>query len=494
MFPDQAPSRYKLALRSGSSGALAARLREGGDLGDTPAEAAENALVLLKDLAKHDRLTRGHSERVRAYSEIIGEELGPPRGRPGEAALGRARPRRRQDGGLARDPEQAGPAHRRGVAGAPQPPRGRGSPAGPARALVGGVARRRDRAPRAGRRQGLPARVAELGDLPRREDRRGRRRLRLHDVHPLLQEGVAAGAGPLRAVAEQRHPVRSRGGAGVPERVRRSAAPRRRAPGMAHQPPGCPRRRDRPVRRGGVGVGRGGRHRRRRRRRHHRSRRAPRGRAGRRPAARGRRRGRARRIERGRRPGRAVGWVRRDRPEEPAGNDEPADDPGAASDRPSRRTSGSTTTTSTTTHDHHPAGAAAAPRRRHLRPPRMGPPPRRPPRPTTRPPPPPAADHGVARAGRGRRPRDGGGQQAGRGAGVEERQRSRRGHRSALAADRGATVGRRGEDPRQDPDSATTPRRGTAPARSSSATGSATAPGTAAKRTCGSPSPPSGSP
>ena len=78
VFPDHAPSRYKLALRSGSSGALAARLREGGDLGDTPAEAAENALVLLKDLAKHDRLTRGHSERVRAYSEIIGEELGLP--------------------------------------------------------------------------------------------------------------------------------------------------------------------------------------------------------------------------------------------------------------------------------------------------------------------------------------------------------------------------------------------------------------------------------
>ena len=34
--------------------------------------------MLLKDLAKHDRLTRGHSERVRAYSEIIGEELGLP--------------------------------------------------------------------------------------------------------------------------------------------------------------------------------------------------------------------------------------------------------------------------------------------------------------------------------------------------------------------------------------------------------------------------------
>jgi putative nucleotidyltransferase with HDIG domain len=75
VFPDRAPSRYKVALRSGSSASLAAKVRSGGGLGDTPAEAAENALVLLKDLAKHDRLTRGHSERVRAYAEIIAEEM-----------------------------------------------------------------------------------------------------------------------------------------------------------------------------------------------------------------------------------------------------------------------------------------------------------------------------------------------------------------------------------------------------------------------------------
>jgi putative nucleotidyltransferase with HDIG domain len=78
VFPDRAPSRYKVALRSGSSAALAAKVRSGGGLGDTPAEAAENALLLLKDLAKHDRLTRGHSERVRAYAEVIADEMDLP--------------------------------------------------------------------------------------------------------------------------------------------------------------------------------------------------------------------------------------------------------------------------------------------------------------------------------------------------------------------------------------------------------------------------------
>lgn len=31
-------------------------------------------LVML--LSNHDRMTRGHSERVRAYAQMIGEELG----------------------------------------------------------------------------------------------------------------------------------------------------------------------------------------------------------------------------------------------------------------------------------------------------------------------------------------------------------------------------------------------------------------------------------
>ena len=34
--------------------------------------------MLLKALGGHDRLTRGHSERVRAYTEVIAEEMGLP--------------------------------------------------------------------------------------------------------------------------------------------------------------------------------------------------------------------------------------------------------------------------------------------------------------------------------------------------------------------------------------------------------------------------------
>ena len=78
VFPDRAPSRYKVALRSGTASVLARRIQAGDHLGDTPAEAAENALVLLKALGRHDRLTRGHSERVRAYTEVIAEEMGLP--------------------------------------------------------------------------------------------------------------------------------------------------------------------------------------------------------------------------------------------------------------------------------------------------------------------------------------------------------------------------------------------------------------------------------
>jgi hypothetical protein len=78
VFPDRAPSRYRLALRTGTVRQLTDRLRDGGDLGDTPAEAAENLIVLITALGRHDRRSRGHSERVRAYSDLIGAELGLP--------------------------------------------------------------------------------------------------------------------------------------------------------------------------------------------------------------------------------------------------------------------------------------------------------------------------------------------------------------------------------------------------------------------------------
>ena len=77
-FPDQAPSRFRMALRTGSTTQLRRRIADArsGAPSDTPAEAAERVLELVIALNAHDRLTRGHSERVRAYTQMIGDEMG----------------------------------------------------------------------------------------------------------------------------------------------------------------------------------------------------------------------------------------------------------------------------------------------------------------------------------------------------------------------------------------------------------------------------------
>ena len=77
VFPDEAPSRFKIAMRSGGTVELQRRLEQYRRVGaNEPALAAQRLLELVADLSRHDRLTRGHSERVRAYSQMIGEELG----------------------------------------------------------------------------------------------------------------------------------------------------------------------------------------------------------------------------------------------------------------------------------------------------------------------------------------------------------------------------------------------------------------------------------
>ncbi|MDQ1424398.1 MAG: hypothetical protein QOD72_1896, partial [Acidimicrobiaceae bacterium] len=77
VFPDRAPSRFSVALRSGTVRQLQDRYeavkRDG--LGATPAEAARKVVELVAALNAHDRLTRGHCERVRAYTALIAEEL-----------------------------------------------------------------------------------------------------------------------------------------------------------------------------------------------------------------------------------------------------------------------------------------------------------------------------------------------------------------------------------------------------------------------------------
>lgn len=72
-FPDGGPSRFGLALRAGNPKVLQQRVAT---MSTTPQHAATTLLEIIANLGRHDRATRGHSERVRAYSELIAEELG----------------------------------------------------------------------------------------------------------------------------------------------------------------------------------------------------------------------------------------------------------------------------------------------------------------------------------------------------------------------------------------------------------------------------------
>ncbi len=74
LFPDQAPSRFQMARTAGNPAALN-RLAE---KPDEQGAAAAQVLALLTRLSEHERRTRGHSERVRVYADLIGEQLGLP--------------------------------------------------------------------------------------------------------------------------------------------------------------------------------------------------------------------------------------------------------------------------------------------------------------------------------------------------------------------------------------------------------------------------------
>ena len=77
IFPDRAPSRLR-AVRTASVRDLdtrLARLRAEG-VPMEPYEAAETVVTLVGVLGLHDKRTRGHSERVRAFTDLLTCELG----------------------------------------------------------------------------------------------------------------------------------------------------------------------------------------------------------------------------------------------------------------------------------------------------------------------------------------------------------------------------------------------------------------------------------
>ena len=78
VFPGVAPSRFSAAFRAGSVRNLQRRIeqaKEDAASADT-VQAASTVVELVGALAIHDPRTRGHSERTRAYADLIAEELG----------------------------------------------------------------------------------------------------------------------------------------------------------------------------------------------------------------------------------------------------------------------------------------------------------------------------------------------------------------------------------------------------------------------------------
>ena len=80
IFPDEAPTRFGLALRTGTFRSLARRVgraREPDGNGEvwTEQRSAEHLVAAMSRLSRHDRLTTGHSERVRAYAVLLGQEI-----------------------------------------------------------------------------------------------------------------------------------------------------------------------------------------------------------------------------------------------------------------------------------------------------------------------------------------------------------------------------------------------------------------------------------
>jgi hypothetical protein len=79
VFPDQAPGRFSLALRAGTTRHLQQQLAQVQQVGDDdPATAARRILALLAALCDHDRLTRGHCERVRAFNDLLADAMDLP--------------------------------------------------------------------------------------------------------------------------------------------------------------------------------------------------------------------------------------------------------------------------------------------------------------------------------------------------------------------------------------------------------------------------------
>ena len=79
IFPDQTPTRFGAALRAGTITSTKKRIeaiQQGGHALEGDDSVSLQMLDLITMLSRHDRMTRGHAERVRSYAELIGDEMG----------------------------------------------------------------------------------------------------------------------------------------------------------------------------------------------------------------------------------------------------------------------------------------------------------------------------------------------------------------------------------------------------------------------------------
>lgn len=76
-FPDEAPSRLRVARRAANTRDLSEMVAQAHAIGidDPPTRSAEEILSLVAAVEAHDRATRGHSERVRIYTDLLAMEL-----------------------------------------------------------------------------------------------------------------------------------------------------------------------------------------------------------------------------------------------------------------------------------------------------------------------------------------------------------------------------------------------------------------------------------
>ena len=75
LFPDQAPSRVRVAREAIRRRPIEEQLRRVRAAGADPGEVAREVLTLVAALRAHDRPTRGHAERVRMFTDLLAEQM-----------------------------------------------------------------------------------------------------------------------------------------------------------------------------------------------------------------------------------------------------------------------------------------------------------------------------------------------------------------------------------------------------------------------------------